>query len=72
MYDFGGGSVAEGTKNPVKFLRDVAKEMKRVSWPKREELMKYTVVVIVTVLFFVVFFAVIDLGLSELVRLFLD
>ncbi|MDA3128901.1 preprotein translocase subunit SecE [Aliibacillus thermotolerans] len=64
--------MAEGTKNPVKFLRDVAKEMKRVSWPKRDELIKYTIVVILTVLFFTIFFALVDLGLSELVRIFLD
>ncbi|RSL29283.1 preprotein translocase subunit SecE, partial [Salibacterium salarium] len=46
--------------------------MKRVSWPTRKELTKYTIVVIATIAFFVVFFAVVDLGLSELVRLLLD
>ncbi|SDI06425.1 protein translocase subunit secE/sec61 gamma [Alteribacillus persepolensis] len=61
-----------GAKNPVKFLRDVGREMKRVTWPSRRELTKYTIVVVLTILFFVIFFAVVDLGLSELVRVLLD
>lgn len=64
--------MAEGTKNPARFLRDVGKELKRVSWPNRKELTKYTIVVIITIIFFVVFFGVVDLLLSELVRIFLD
>ncbi|SFM38281.1 MULTISPECIES: preprotein translocase subunit SecE [Salibacterium] len=64
--------MADGTKSPVKFLREVGKEMKRVTWPTRRELTKYTIVVLVTVVFFVIFFAVVDLGLSELVRIILE
>lgn len=43
--------------------------MRKVSWPKRKEMTNYTVTVLATVVFFAVFFAVIDLGISELVRL---
>ncbi|RKD67544.1 protein translocase subunit secE/sec61 gamma [Sinobaca qinghaiensis] len=63
--------MAESTKNPVKFLKEVGGEMKRVTWPTRKELTKYTIVVIITIIFFVIFFAIVDLGLSELVRIFL-
>lgn len=56
----------------VNFLRDVGKEMKKVSWPKRNELTKYTVTVLSVVVFFSVFFAVVDLGISELIRLILE
>lgn len=56
----------------VNFLRDVGKEMKKVSWPKRNELTKYTVTVVSVVVFFSVFFAVVDLGISELIRLILE
>ncbi|MFB5663039.1 preprotein translocase subunit SecE [Alteribacillus sp. HJP-4] len=63
--------MADGTKNPIRFLRDVNKEMKRVTWPTRKELTKYTIVVIITIIFFIIFFALIDSGLSELVRIFL-
>ncbi|KZZ85483.1 MULTISPECIES: preprotein translocase subunit SecE [Bacillaceae] len=51
------------------FFGDVGREMKKVSWPKGKELTRYTIVVIATVVFAAVFFAVVDLGISELVRL---
>jgi len=53
----------------VNFFKEVGREMRKVSWPKRKELTNYTVTVLVTVLFFSLFFAVIDLGISELIRL---
>ncbi|BCB01972.1 MULTISPECIES: preprotein translocase subunit SecE [Bacillaceae] len=52
-----------------KFFRNVASEMRKVSWPKRKELTRYTITVITTVVFVALFFAVIDLGISELMRL---
>ncbi|MBP3038129.1 preprotein translocase subunit SecE [Bacillaceae bacterium Marseille-Q3522] len=56
----------------VKFLREVGREMRKVSWPKRKELVNYTIVVLATVVFFTLFFAVIDLGISNLIRLVLE
>jgi preprotein translocase subunit SecE len=53
----------------VNFFKDVSREMRKVSWPKRKELTNYTVTVLATVIFFALFFAVIDLGISELIRL---
>ncbi|PSL41308.1 protein translocase subunit secE/sec61 gamma [Salsuginibacillus halophilus] len=64
--------MAEESKSPIKFLRDVGREMKRVTWPTRQELVKYTGVVLATVLFVTVFFALVDQGLSYLVRTFLQ
>ena len=65
--------MAGGTKKgPIRFLKEVGQEMKRVTWPTRKELTKYTIVTALTVIFFVIYFAVIDLGLSELVRIFLE
>ena len=49
----------------VNFFREVGREMRKVSWPKRKELTSYTVTVLSTVVFFTVFFAVIDLGISN-------
>jgi preprotein translocase subunit SecE len=54
------------------FFRGVIREMKKVSWPKRKELTRYTVIVITTVAVMSVFFAVIDLGISKLIRLVLE
>lgn len=56
----------------VSFFRDVSREMKKVSWPKGRELSKYTITVLSTVTFVAVFFAVIDLGISSLIRLFFE
>jgi preprotein translocase subunit SecE len=56
----------------VSFFREVGREMGKVSWPKRKTLTSYTVTVLATVIFFSVFFAVIDLGISELIRLILE
>ncbi len=51
------------------FFRGVGREMKKVSWPKRKELTSYTVIVLSTVIVMALFFTVIDLGISELIRL---
>jgi preprotein translocase subunit SecE len=56
----------------TKFFRNVASEMRKVSWPKRKELTRYSITVIVTVVFLAIFFFLVDLGLSSLVRWFLD
>lgn len=53
----------------VKFLKDVIREMRKVSWPKPKELKKYTITVILTVLFLVLFFVLVDLGISQLIKL---
>ncbi len=53
------------------FFSNVVSEMRKVSWPKRKELTRYTVVVLSTVVVMAIFFAVIDLGISEAVRWFL-
>ncbi|MFD2640150.1 preprotein translocase subunit SecE [Piscibacillus salipiscarius] len=52
-----------------KFLKDVNREMQKVSWPKSNELSKYTVIVLLTVLFVAVFFTVVDLGISQVLEM---
>ncbi|RPI19349.1 MAG: preprotein translocase subunit SecE [Ignavibacteriae bacterium] len=49
----------------ISFFVDIVKEMKKVTWPKREELRESTMVVIVTSLIFAVFVFIIDKILSE-------
>ncbi|MFZ0475612.1 MAG: preprotein translocase subunit SecE [Halobacillus sp.] len=48
-----------------KFFKNVAREMRKVSWPKGQELTRYTITVLSTVVFVAVFFAIVDLGISE-------
>jgi len=43
-----------------KYFKDVRTELKRVVWPSRQEVISSSVVVIVTLLFFVAFTAVVD------------
>ena len=52
------------------FFREVGREMRKVSWPKRKELTSYTITVLSTVVFFTLFFAVIDLGISNLISIY--
>lgn len=54
------------------FFRDVFSEMRKTSWPKSKELTKYTVVVISTVVIMALFFLVVDYGISELFRWYLE
>ncbi|AKM17476.1 preprotein translocase subunit SecE [Geobacillus stearothermophilus] len=51
------------------FFKEVVRELKKVSWPSRKELVNYTGIVLATVAFFTIFFAVVDLGISQLIRL---
>ncbi|MBR8645939.1 preprotein translocase subunit SecE [[Brevibacterium] frigoritolerans] len=52
-------------KRFTEFFSGVAREMQKVSWPKRKELTKYTIVVVTTVVFMALFFTVVDLGISN-------
>ncbi|WP_147804612.1 preprotein translocase subunit SecE [Alkalicoccus halolimnae] len=61
--------MAEGVKKPVKFLKEVTAEMKRVTWPTGRELRKYTGVVVATVTFIAIFFAISDFVISSLLQL---
>ena len=49
----------------INFFTDIVKEMRKVTWPKREELKDSTLVVIVTSLVFAIFVFIIDKILSE-------
>lgn len=53
-----------------KFLKNVSKEMKKVSWPTGSELRNYTVIVLTTVIFMALFFFIVDLGFSQFLSLF--
>ncbi|MCL4377627.1 MAG: preprotein translocase subunit SecE [Actinobacteria bacterium] len=44
----------------AKFFRDVLHELKKVSWPTRQELWRYTVVVLVTIAIFSILLGVFD------------
>jgi preprotein translocase subunit SecE len=58
-----------GFGNTFSFFADSWSELKKVKWPSRKELISYTLVVLFTVAFVTVYFYVLDLGISELLRL---
>ncbi len=49
----------------IGFFTDIVKEMKKVTWPKKEELKESTMVVIVTSLIFAVFVYAVDKVINE-------
>jgi len=53
-----------GYTSMFNFLKNVSKEMKKVSWPTGKELTNYTITVIATVAFVAVFFGVVDMIIS--------
>ncbi|TFD99327.1 preprotein translocase subunit SecE [Jeotgalibacillus sp. R-1-5s-1] len=50
------------------FFKNVASEMRKVSWPRRKELTRYTITVLSTVVFVAVFFAIIDMGIDAIIN----
>lgn len=47
-------------KKRFQFFRDVRGEMKRVAWPTRQDVLRWSVVVVAALIFFGVFVAVLD------------
>lgn len=52
----------------LQFLREVKIELKKVTWPSRQQTMGSTLVVIVLVMIISVFLGLVDLGLSGVIR----
>ena len=52
----------------VAFFTDVVKEMKKVTWPKKDELRDSTMVVLVVCLIIAAFVFVVDTSVSEVLK----
>ena len=61
----GGGFLA----GPRRFSRDVRGELRRVSWPDRDQLRQSTAVVLIIVIVLAVYVAAVDFVFQNLVRL---
>ncbi len=59
--------IREAPRNLVTFYGDVKTELKKVTWPGREEVYGTTVIVIVTVFFFGFYLFTVDWILSHMV-----
>ena len=58
-------------KNIITFLQEVWAELKKVTWPKKREVIDSTTVVIITTMIVIVFLWLVDMGLHKLMRVFL-
>ena len=56
----------------LQFFREVRVETKKVTWPSRKETIASTSVVLITVFIVGLYLGLVDLGLSRLIRVFLD
>ena len=54
----------EFMKKIKKFLSEVKKELGKVKWPNRKDMVKYSVATIIFVIFFAGFFYLIDLAVA--------
>ncbi len=52
---------------PAVFFRQMVAELRKVIWPTRKELVTYTIVCMVFVLFMVIFVTALDYGFTKLV-----
>ncbi len=52
----------------INFVNDVVKEMKKVTWPTKDELKESTAVVIIVCLLLAAFTYVIDMAISQIMR----
>jgi len=52
---------------PALFFRQMVAELRKVIWPTRKELVTYTIVSMVFVLFMVIFVTTLDYGFTKLV-----
>ena len=54
----------------ARFFVNVKKEMKKVRWPKKKEMIEFSIASIVIICFFMAFFSLSDGIISGIVRLF--
>ena len=54
----------------ARFFVNVKKEMKKVRWPHRKEMVKFSIATLVIVCFFMVFFSFSDTVISMIVKVF--
>lgn len=57
---------------PVEFVREVRAELKKVSWPTKQEVIRYSTIVLVALVLFTAFVFVVDLAFGEFFRQLLD
>lgn len=57
-------------KSIARFFANVKKEMKKVRWPKKKEMVKFSIATIAIICFFMLFFTLSDGIISGIVKVF--
>ncbi len=58
----------DSMKKAIEFLREVVSEVKKATWPSKQELIGSTIVVVVLVLFVAFYIAMVDFLLSRIME----
>ena len=61
--------VNESLKDALRFVRESKEELKKVTWPDRDEVTSFTMIVVVTVVVVSIFLWLIDTALMSLIKL---
>lgn len=54
----------------ARFFVNVKKEMKKVRWPKKKEMIKFSIATLIVICFFMLFFSLSDGIISWIVKVF--
>ncbi len=60
------------TDKIIQFFREVRIEIKKISWPQRNETIASTSIVIIIVLVIGLFLGIVDVGLSRIIKIILS
>jgi preprotein translocase subunit SecE len=55
-------------KQLISFFKDSREELKKVTWPDRDEVTSFTVVVVISLIVFSLFLWLVDTGLMTLIK----
>ena len=65
-------SPKEQRTSVLQFLREVRAELRKVAWPTREEVIKYSIIVFVTIVVMTTLIAVLDYAFGEAIFWVID
>ena len=62
----------EQRASPVQFTREVRSELRKVAWPTRPEVVKYSIIVLITIVIMTTFIALLDFGFGGVIFWVID
>ncbi len=62
----------EPRTSPSQFVREVRGELRKVAWPSREEVVKYSIIVFVTIVVMTALIAALDFAFGETIFWIID